>query len=191
MFISTGALLVMLALLVVVGLVIARPFLDERHKTQTVAEGAGEGASEDVRQRRRLLLQALRDLEFDHATGKVSDEDYQVMRAQYMLEIARLEREASAAAEPEADAEHEAAAPDLDAVIEQLVRARREATSPAQRACPRCGHLVNARDKFCSMCGAPLAAPQNCANCGAEAAPPARFCPECGTPLQQAYEAAL
>ncbi len=49
--------------------------------------------------------------------------------------------------------------------------------------CPGCKAEV-ADGKFCSNCGAPLAA--KCASCGTENAPGAKFCSECGTNLSGA-----
>ena len=69
-----------LAALLAVGLVlyVARPFLREPEATDDALETPGE---EELRrlalaEERDRALQALRELEFDHRTGKVSDEDY-------------------------------------------------------------------------------------------------------------------
>jgi tetratricopeptide (TPR) repeat protein len=46
------------------------------------------------------------------------------------------------------------------------------------RSCPSCGQ--SAEGRFCSHCGASLAAPATCAACSAELLPGARFCNACG-----------
>ena len=61
---------------------------------------------------------------------------------------------------------------------------------PAGPSCPQCGAPASPGSRFCSVCGAPLAAsqpgvpaatPRFCASCGAELAAGANFCPSCGT----------
>lgn len=49
-------------------------------------------------------------------------------------------------------------------------------------ACPKCAApVVLAPDsRFCSTCGAPLAAPASCRSCGARLAPGVVFCSACG-----------
>jgi len=72
-----------LAALLAVGLVlwVARPFLRE----PGAADDALETPSEDELRRLALAeerdraLQSLRELEFDHRTGKVSDDDYRAL----------------------------------------------------------------------------------------------------------------
>ncbi|MBI2202476.1 MAG: zinc ribbon domain-containing protein [Candidatus Rokubacteria bacterium] len=54
--------------------------------------------------------------------------------------------------------------------------------------CPRCTHANPAAAKFCSECGARLAA--TCAHCGHELLPDGKFCSECGQPAGSAPRAA-
>jgi RNA polymerase subunit RPABC4/transcription elongation factor Spt4 len=49
--------------------------------------------------------------------------------------------------------------------------------------CSKCGSLVQAGDKFCASCGAPVST-QFCPGCGAQVTPGASFCPNCGKALQ-------
>lgn len=81
-------------------------------------------------------LVALREIEFDRATGKLSEEDYLRLRAKF-------EREALAAIEAE---EAEAASG------ERFVGALR-----GRVACPVCGPRPEAAPVFCSSCGRLLA----------------------------------
>lgn len=97
---ALGALVAVIAVLWV-----AKPFLRE---PGAVDDTLGEP---DVAQRRRLelaeerdrALDALRELEFDHRTGKVSDDDY---RAQ-LGPLRRRAADALKALEPREGAEHE------------------------------------------------------------------------------------
>jgi hypothetical protein len=76
--VTTAALVLGAILAVVVVLVDARPFLREPR----VADDRLEALPEEERVRLELAeerdraLAALKELEFDHRTGKVSDEDY-------------------------------------------------------------------------------------------------------------------
>ena len=97
------ALGAVLALLVVV--FVARPFWREPTPASDRLDEPGElerRRLELVEERDRALL-ALKELEFDHRTGKISDEDY---RAQ----VGPLRRRAASALralEPRAEARHE------------------------------------------------------------------------------------
>jgi membrane protease subunit (stomatin/prohibitin family) len=57
---------------------------------------------------------------------------------------------------------------------------RPAAAGPTGTPCPKCG--IPASGKFCSACGAPLAAASACAKCGGQLAPGAKFCGACGQP---------
>jgi len=50
---------------------------------------------------------------------------------------------------------------------------------PAVAICPSC-HQETQNGKFCSNCGAPLAATLRCPSCNSEVKAGAKFCPECG-----------
>ncbi len=92
--------------------------------------------------RGRALL-ALREIEFDQATGKLSDDDFALLHARY-----------SAAALRAMDAEPVAAA-DGDA-IEGLIAQRVAAiTAGGARFCEQCGGRHVADAVFCATCGAP------------------------------------
>jgi len=101
----TLALVLAAALAVAVVAFVARPFLHEPAPRSDRLDELGEADRrrlELVEDRDRALA-ALKELEFDHRTGKVTDEDY---RAQ----VGPLRRRAAAALkalEPRAEARHE------------------------------------------------------------------------------------
>ena len=66
-----GALLTVLCVLFV-----ARPLLRSGKDEVSSAAGPAEDARVRLYERRDRALAALKELEFDHRTGKVSDEDY-------------------------------------------------------------------------------------------------------------------
>src|SRR3990172_2217530 len=71
-------LLGMLVLVAAVAAIIIVPIVRRR-------DGALEErpAPPDAEAQKRLALTAIRELEFDHATGKIDDEDYRVLRSRY------------------------------------------------------------------------------------------------------------
>lgn len=124
----------------------------------------------------RALL-ALREIEFDRATGKLSDEDYATLRAKYSaVAVAAIHSESDQAPGPDPGESIE------DAVEAAIQRARHAGRS----ACPACGPRPEPGAVFCSSCGRALANPDarpRCWQCGATLPGQARFCPGCGGAL--------
>jgi hypothetical protein len=95
--------------------------------------GPEEPGGEDLpsARERESIYDAIRDLEHDHETGKISEEDYAGMRAELRaraVELLRRERESAAERE----------------------------TAGASPHCSCCGAEVRADDRFCSRCGTAL-----------------------------------
>ena len=119
----------------------------------------------------RALL-ALREIEFDRATGKLAEDDYVRLKAKY-------ESDAIAAIRAEEQGAEDAEASIPDRAEEVIRRARQQ----GRRACPSCGPRPEANAVYCSSCGRPLVAESarpRCTVCGAGLAPGAKFCAECG-----------
>lgn len=114
-------------------------------------------------------LEALREIEFDQATGKLSPEDYAALKATYTPRaLAELRaREAGTAESPAAAAVEDAA----EALIARMKQ--------GGAVCPNCGPRPEADAKFCSDCGRALGAA--CAKCGAGLPAGAKFCVDCGS----------
>ncbi|MDH3495648.1 MAG: hypothetical protein OER21_02690 [Gemmatimonadota bacterium] len=94
----------------------------------------------------RALL-ALKEIEFDRATGKLSDEDYDQLKAEYA-------RAALVAMDAEQTVKDGATAV-ADDPAEALIRAARASL----RVCSACGPRPEAEATFCSECGRRLTAP--------------------------------
>jgi hypothetical protein len=103
---TAWALVAAAALAVVAVLFVARPFLREpTPETDRLDEpGELERRRLELAEERDRALAALKELEFDHRTGKVSDADY---RAQ-LGPLRQRAAEALRALEPRAGARHEA-----------------------------------------------------------------------------------
>jgi Double zinc ribbon len=117
--------------------------------------------------RRGVALAALRDLELDRETGKLSDDDYAWLKARYTGEaVAALRAEDATGGESD---------------IEQLIAARAKAMAGGPPACPICGPRPEADALFCSTCGTRLGSVDDCARCGAALPADGRYCELCGT----------
>jgi Double zinc ribbon len=116
-------------------------------------------------------LVALKEIEFDRETGKLSDSDYQMLKAKYT------------AAAVEALRAEAADKVDLEAMVAARVRllspATTTTTTPAP-TCPACGPRPEPDAVFCSECGRRLFAAGSCTRCGATIVPGSRFCDSCG-----------
>ena len=112
-----------------------------------------------------LAIAALREIEFDRATGKLSDADYAQLKEQYTrqaLTHMRREGPVGRAAPPEDD-------------VEAAIRAYRS----GRPSCDGCGPRPEADAVFCSNCGRYL--PGHCEQCGRQVGEiGARFCAACG-----------
>lgn len=134
--------------------------------SEAVAEGdAGEDPEDDLSPR-AVALRALKEIEFDRATGKLSDADYEALRRKYTEEaLAALRedgRELGAGSSP--------------------VRAAPAPRSPLPApSCPTHGLRPETDAAFCSECGRRLAtAPGFCTRCGTSLERQAKYCHSCG-----------
>lgn len=117
-------------------------------------------------------LRALREIEFDRATGKLSDADYASLRATYAGQALRELRG------------HDAAPPAADEVVgaDDDIEARVLAYRAARRGCGRCGLRPEPDAIYCSSCGDYLGGV--CPACSAPVTETsAAFCSGCGAGL--------
>jgi hypothetical protein len=115
----------------------------------------GEDPEDDLSPQ-TVALRALKEIEFDRETGKLSDVDYDQLKAKYTAEaVAAMRGEAPGPA---------------------------RAPVTAHRAqCPDHGPRPEQDAQFCSDCGRRLgAAPGYCARCGTALETDARYCNRCG-----------
>lgn len=147
-----------LALALVAAWYVMRPVLRPA-RADGAARPDDDDADEDLSPRARALS-ALKEIEFDRATGKLADEDYTTLKAKYTGEA-------------------------LDAMRAEEGRAApvpvRAAPAEARPACPEHGPRPEGDAVFCSACGRWLEAGSGfCRRCGAGLAAGASFCNGCG-----------
>ena len=134
---------------------------------ETGSAAEGEDPEDDLSPR-AVALRALKEIEFDRATGKLSDGDYEALKAKYTADALVALR-----AEPGTRDEGRGTG---------LAPAVARPSSPVPRpACPTHGPRPESDAQFCSECGARLAsAPGYCSRCGTSLERDARYCHSCG-----------
>ncbi len=158
---------------------IAYPLFRVRVGRKVVLDDTEDELGELVK-RKEASYTALKELEFDYHTGKLSDEDYRELCDVYKSEALQAIRTLE-----EGDA---AARDSIEAEVENEIRSRRRrlpgqsgGKGASQVLCPACGGDNEEGSSFCSDCGAPLG--EKCRKCGALNDPAAQYCSECGLRL--------
>ncbi len=167
------AILIGLVVLAAIAFYVSRPLVQVRR-----AANVDGTAALTLEAQRESLYTQIKELDLDHATGKVNTEDYTRMRAELVAQAATVLKQIDGVLQAPALAAKAAVAGDdvealiaarrktrstsapktVDADLEAAIAARRR-TAPAaigQLKCPKCGKPVNAEDAFCAKCGAAL-----------------------------------
>lgn len=107
----------------------------------------GDDEFDEASAKRRVALTALRDLEYDRATGKLDDKDYNLLKAELSREALRhLEDKGGPAAAVKTPGE--------DALEAEIARMRVALQQGLE--CSQCGVLNREGSQFCSACGGSL-----------------------------------
>ncbi len=180
-----GSILLLLALLVLTGLFIARPLIDREAVVVSPEDDQQEHEISTLLAERDRVLTALQELDFDHALGKIPEQDYPVQRAVLLqqgadvlrkldeydqvapandieerIEEAIAERRAISVGQAETDPESITPVLVMDADDEvevQLANRKRARQDKSAGFCPQCGRPVQKSDSFCPKCGYALA----------------------------------
>jgi hypothetical protein len=191
-----ASLVLGLALLLLVAFYVVRPLVEGRALRERQP-----GPADSLLAERERILTALRDLDFDYATGKLVDEDFVGPRAELLAHGAQVLRQLDALGvdahadnghaddadhEPAVSAVPAAGKPAPDDEIEQAVARRRR--ERANRQAPP----VPGTDDEIEAAVAPRRAGRTaheggaalvCSECHTPAQPGDRFCARCGTGL--------
>jgi NADH pyrophosphatase NudC (nudix superfamily) len=168
---EAGALFLVLALALLVGMYICRPFMaleNEQEPDEPDGDKEGKRQADQLRStllaERERLLSALQELDFDYNLGKIPAEDYPPQRAGLTHEAAEAMRRLDELSPAETEKAYQAPAPPEPVVVEPpdealelaIAAHRRSRLEKAIGFCPRCGKPVKKSDKFCSRCGMPI-----------------------------------
>lgn len=180
-----GSIFLILALLLLVVMFVTRPFFTPRVAQEHALATAEDHEVSHLLAERDRVLNALQELEFDFALGKIPEEDYPTQRAILLQHGADVLRKLDAF---QVDEEHEEAEARIEAVIaaRRADAARGQVASQAQKQRARQVNQVASPDDqleallanrrrarsgtaggFCSQCGGPVQKTD-------------RFCPKCG-----------
>jgi zinc-ribbon domain len=133
--------LAVMALIVFVAIfIVGYPLVNAQQYEYADVEFNGNDTLEHLASARNSVFEAIRDLEFDRATGKLSDEDYHQLRARYDVKAAQVLQQIDAFAASKKD----------------YTKARVQKAGAGKNTCPRCHQRVEAGDRFCPTCGARL-----------------------------------
>jgi hypothetical protein len=105
----------------------------------------GQRTRAALEREKTLVLRSIKELEFDHAMGKVADADFNEMAGRLRARASRLIRQLDAGAGYREQIER-----DLAARLEQSGRAK------VPGSCSNCATLNDADARFCKACGSKL-----------------------------------
>lgn len=167
-----GAILLILTVLILTAVFISRPFFEPAPKVEKTSAEDHQRSALLAEQDR--ILTVLQELEFDHALGKIPEDEYPAQRA-YLMQLGagtlrqldalqpakkaapaedRLE---AAIAARRADGRSSGTIAMEDDDLEKIISARRQAQKENSNGfCPACGKPVLKSDRFCPRCGARL-----------------------------------
>ncbi len=184
-----GSIFLILALLLVVGVFISRPFF-EKEAVPVVDPAADEQGHElsSLLAERDRLLNALQELDFDHALGKIPEEDYPAQRAMLLTQAAAVLKNLD-------ELQAVSDADEMERRLEAAIAARRATVQtsmePAQAELVGVGKIalnVSADDDLEVLLAARRRERQGkaagfCPKCGGPVQQADRFCPKCGAAL--------
>lgn len=163
-----------------------------------VAQLHNQQLLEELSLQREAIYAAIKDMELDFESGKISESDFQQGRLKFMQQAAGILKKMDALAIDDAE--------QLDAQIEALLSSTKiddtvradarenlkvqraslqDDSAEAGRTCSKCGKSVHADDAFCAHCGTSLSV--TCPTCHKNVLDTDKFCPHCGTsiPVQE------
>jgi hypothetical protein len=116
-----------------------------------------EDILEELKNQKESAYAAIRELEFDLNMGKLTEEDFQILKGQYTREAVGYMIEMDKLAAPTATSpETVDAVPEQD--IEQNIAAMRNPESSGRKYiyCTACGEKADFESRFCAACGSSL-----------------------------------
>ncbi len=173
------AIVIGLLILAAIAFYVSRPLAQTRRIANT-----DDTAALTLEAQRESLYTQIKELDLDHATGKVNEDDYKRLRADLVAQAAGVLKQidgvihapvpVTKVAAPGDDVEAliaarrknrsataatmSTASKTIEADVEAAIAARRKTTTPvaSELKCPQCGKPIDADDAFCAKCGTAL-----------------------------------
>lgn len=154
---SIGSILFGFSLLILVALFISRPFMMMPKRQRRRRQGRHSLLADKNR-----LLEQIRFLDFEHETGKLPTDVYEVQRENLVKETAVILQKLDRA--PTGNGKGAGLDAEIEAAIAHIRGQQPDGQQPAAAAvaarprtdggfCPQCGNPLDKEDKFCSTCG--------------------------------------
>jgi membrane protease subunit (stomatin/prohibitin family) len=173
-----------LALLATLGAIVVAfvlyPVFTEATAGAPAAFDEAELALADLRDKKAMLYEVIQELDFEKASGKVSDSDYESTRNNYLAQVTAVMEKLDALAPPESPSDPPSKKP-ASTRTKKSAKKQTGQKSQSDRECVSCGELNPKGSNFCLECGKPFAL--TCASCGESVPAKARFCNACGENL--------
>ena len=122
------------------------PFTRHAEATRTPVVGGRTRAA--LEREKQLALRSIKELEFDRAMGKVSEQDFAEMSGRLRQRAARLMRQLDAGVTYREQIRSE--------VERRVTTSLAAASTSSDIRCPHCGTANDTDAKFCKRCGASL-----------------------------------
>lgn len=149
----------------VVTVLVLRPVFKKAASSREPAAGSASELEQLGEQKERLLT-TLKDLEFEHNAGKLSEADYERVRADDMAQVATIMTR-------------------MDQLTGKKVASktpvRTEEPAEPTLKCPACQQGNPPGAKFCLSCGSRFKTSVECPECRKTLPAEAKFCIDCGT----------
>ncbi len=186
-----GSIFIIFALLILVGLFISRPFLDKKYTEDDRSSNSEEHELSALMADRDQVLNALQELDFDAALGKIPKEDYPVQRAALMQHGADVLRKLDQLQEGEVSESVD----ETDTRLEAAIIARRADLGPVAPSVEVNGNeksnqppSITYDDELETLLAKRRRERQGksagfCPQCGGSVQKVDRFCPKCGAKL--------
>ena len=165
------------------GLYMFEPFL--RRGAVAFGDDYAETPLQGLLSQKDTIYSALKDLEFDYQTGKLSDDDYEELRKKFTGEASTVLGEIDALRSSKEGRSKSGKKGRKNKTSATAVAVQVEVQE--EYACDKCGLAYKDGAKFCEDCGADLAseaaAELTCDKCGFAHNEDDKFCQSCGADL--------
>ena len=150
---TMGSLLIVLFIFILSGVIILRPFIDQRGVGSTTTSGRYDSLLAE----KERLYTIIEELDQSLELGKISSEDHSRSRADLLNQAAVVLAELDKLGGKKKPSRKAVSSPKSDDELEKMIQARRESLgAKTNRVCPKCDEPVSQNDQFCSRCGESL-----------------------------------